>query len=87
MRFSGLTSPLHSDAGDELVSTESQSVTGDYSDVHLWTENMYQEIQFQPVIIYPHERQSLDAVECKKVQMFFFLWLTMCTNTGSAEGV
>lgn len=33
-----VTSPLDSDAGDELVSAESQSVTGDHSDVHLWTE-------------------------------------------------
>ena len=37
-RFSGLTSPLDFDAGDELVSAESQSVTGDHSYVHLWTE-------------------------------------------------
>lgn len=36
-----LTSPLDSDAGDELVSTESQSVTGDHSDVHLWTEELF----------------------------------------------
>lgn len=35
---SRLTSPLDSDAGDELVSTESQRVTGDHSDVHLRAE-------------------------------------------------
>lgn len=35
---STLTSPLDSDAGEKLVTTESQSVTGDYSDVHLWIE-------------------------------------------------
>lgn len=34
-----LTTPLDSDAGDQLVSTESQSVTGDHGDVHLWTED------------------------------------------------
>ena len=32
---SGLTAPLHFDAGDELIAAESQSVTGDHSDVHL----------------------------------------------------
>lgn len=35
-----VTSPLDTDAEDELVSTESQSMTGDYSDVHLWTEDI-----------------------------------------------